>query len=121
MTATIPQARAAGTLEKARVLRELTSEWGEAQEEHERGPIGTGIDVKASMVERIRTQLQMPAVLLISYEPFAIPLNIGISVLFKVGGLNMARSTYAPLLAAALGVPFQRLIPEFAFAVGRAV
>jgi SAM-dependent methyltransferase len=181
----------------------------------ERGPIGTGIDVKASMVERIQSQLHMPAVHgtlkdahfqdaeldlvmmleylehesnpsavlaesrrviktgghiaieiphmtgrparwfknrwfnldlprhlvffdpdtlrrafadngfeLVSYEPFAIPLNIGISVLFKVGGLNMARSTYAPLLAAALGVPFlpfQRYIPEFAFAVGRAV
>jgi ubiquinone/menaquinone biosynthesis C-methylase UbiE len=181
----------------------------------ERGPVGTGIDVKASMIERIEQQLQMPAVLgtlvdarfadgeldlvtmleylehegkpcgvlaesrrvlktgghiaveiphmtglparwfktrwfnldlprhlvffdastlrrafadngfeLLSYEPFAIPLNIGISVLFSLGGLNLARNKLAPLVAAGLGVPFlpfQHFLPEFAFAVGRAV
>jgi ubiquinone/menaquinone biosynthesis C-methylase UbiE len=181
----------------------------------ERGPTGTGIDLKASMIERIEKQLHMPAVLgtladarfadgeldlvtmleylehepnpcavlaesrrvlktgghiaveiphmtglparlfktrwfnldvprhlvffdpttlrraladngfeLLSYEPFATPLNIGISVLFSLGGRNLTRNPFAPLLAATLGVPFlpvQRLLPEFAFAVGRAV
>lgn len=181
----------------------------------ERGPVGTGIDVKASMVERIRNEQQMPAVHgtlfdarfadgsldlvvmleyleheanpcavlaesrrvlrqgghiaieiphmtglparlfktrwfnldvprhlvffdpetlrrafaangfeLLSYEPFATPLNIGISVLFALGGQNLARNPVAPLAAATFGVPLlplQRYMPEFAFAVARAI
>jgi ubiquinone/menaquinone biosynthesis C-methylase UbiE len=181
----------------------------------ERGPVGVGIDVKASMVERIQQQLHMPAVHgtladahfadaeldlllmleyleheaapcdvlaearrvikpgghiaveiphmtgiparlfktrwfnldvprhlvffepstlrrafadqgfeLLSYESFSTPLNIGISVLFSLGGVNLGRSALAPFAAALLGVPFlpiQRFMPEFAFAVGRAI
>jgi len=181
----------------------------------ERGPVGTGVDVKASMVERIQRLLQMPAVHgglsdakfadasldlvlmleylehesdpaavlaesrrvlkqgghvaieiphitglparifksrwfnldvprhlvffdpdtlrracadsgfeLISYEPFSTPFNIGISVLFALGGVSHARNPLSPLLALGLGaplLPLQRLLPEFAFAVARAI
>jgi ubiquinone/menaquinone biosynthesis C-methylase UbiE len=181
----------------------------------ERGPVGVGIDVKLSMVERIRDQLKMPAVHgtladahfadgeldlllmleyleheaapcnvlaearrvlktgghiaveiphmtglparlfktrwfnldvprhlvffdpttlrrafaeqgfeLVSYDAFSTPLNIGISVLFSMGGVNLARRPMAPLIAAMLGVPFlpvQHYLPEFALAVARAV
>lgn len=61
---------------------------------------------------------------LVSYEPFSIPTYIGISVLFKLGGVRLGRNPVAPLVGSALGVPFlpfQRFLPEFAFAVGRAV
>jgi SAM-dependent methyltransferase len=61
---------------------------------------------------------------LISYVPFTVPLHFGISLVFMLGGHNLGRNPIAPLLAALLGLPFLpflRWLPEFAFAVGRAV
>jgi SAM-dependent methyltransferase len=61
---------------------------------------------------------------LVSYVPFTVPLHFGISLVFMLGGHNLGRNPLAPLLAAFLGfpfLPFLRWLPEFAFAVGRAV
>jgi SAM-dependent methyltransferase len=61
---------------------------------------------------------------LISYVPFTVPLHFGISLVFMLGGRNLGRNPLAPLMAAMLGLPFLpflRWLPEFAFAVGRAV
>lgn len=61
---------------------------------------------------------------LVSYQPFTMPLHFGISLVFMLGGFGLGRNPFAPWFAAALGcpfVPFMRWLPEFAFAVGRAV
>jgi ubiquinone/menaquinone biosynthesis C-methylase UbiE len=61
---------------------------------------------------------------LVSYQPFTVPFHFGISIVFALGGTGLGRNPLAPLLAAALGtpfLPFLRWLPEFAFAVGRAV
>jgi ubiquinone/menaquinone biosynthesis C-methylase UbiE len=74
--------------------------------------------------ETLRRALADTGFELVSYEPYTIPTYIGISVLFKLGGVRLGRNALAPLLGSALGVPFlpfQRFLPELAFAVGRAV
>ncbi len=62
---------------------------------------------------------------LVSYETFTLPFFVGTSVLFWLGRHNAMRNTFStPFLAGLLGAPFLPAlpwIPEFAFAVARAV
>ena len=61
---------------------------------------------------------------LVCYVPFTVPLHFGISLVFMLGGRGLGRNPFAPLAAAMLGLPFLpflRFLPEFAFAVGRAI
>jgi SAM-dependent methyltransferase len=61
---------------------------------------------------------------MVCYVPFTVPLHFGISLVFMLGGHGLGRNPLAPLAAALLGLPFLpflRFLPEFAFAVGRAI
>ncbi len=61
---------------------------------------------------------------LVDYRPFTHPLVFGINIVIYLGGRNLGRKPWAPLVMSALGLPFLPFtpwLPEFALAVGRAV